>query len=168
MMTNKIGGAAMSKVIDRLNGFGGINDVLAALEAGAGSASSPGFDPAQILPQNVPSDLAVRSGAVKYPSIQVYCEKILNQLTEKFRSFSGKVQMAVEIRHSQDRIDGLLDILEDYADAATAVLNGSRGDWGDGMFYSGGYEISFGPVKSGGRNFIQVAKVTFDIGVSRN
>jgi hypothetical protein len=34
------------------------------------------------------------------------------------------------------------------------------------MFYAGGYEASFGPVKQGGKNFIQVAKVTFEIGVS--
>jgi hypothetical protein len=34
------------------------------------------------------------------------------------------------------------------------------------MYYAGGYQASFGPVKHGGRNFIQVAKVTFDVGVS--
>ena len=32
----------------------------------------------------------------------------------------------------------------------------------------GTYEVSFGPVKTGGRNFLQIAKVTFEIGVSRN
>ena len=48
------------------------------------------------------------------------------------------------------------------------LLNGSRGDWGDGMYYTGEYEVAFGPVKQGGKNFMQVAKVTFEIGVSRN
>jgi len=36
------------------------------------------------------------------------------------------------------------------------------------MFYGGGYEVAFAAVKNGGKNFIQVAKVTFEIGVSRS
>ena len=39
----------------------------------------------------------------------MYCEKIVNDLTEKFRTFSGTVQMAIELRHSQDRLEGLQD-----------------------------------------------------------
>ena len=35
----------------------------------------------------------------------------------------------------------------------TKALSASRGDWGDGMFYTGGYEVSFGRVKQGGKNF---------------
>ena len=70
--------------------------------------------------------------------------------------------------HSQDRLEGLQDRLEVYVDAAMQMLNSGRGDWGDGMFFGGQYEVSFGPVKQGGRNFIQVAKVTFEIGVNKN
>ena len=165
-MTAKIGGAATAKVIGRLTGSAGMNSSIAALTEGSATVSA--LNVAQVRAQNVAADLAERSGSVKYPAVQVYCEKIANQLTEKFRSFSGKVQMAIEVRHSQDRLDGLQDALELYADAATQVLNAGRGDWGDGMFYGGGYEVSFGAVKSGGRNFIQVAKVTFEIGVSRS
>jgi hypothetical protein len=76
--------------------------------------------------------------------------------------------MAIEIRQSQDRLEGLQDRLELYADAVMQLLNGSRGDWGDGMFYNGEYEVAFGPVRQGGKNFMQVAKVTFEIGVSRS
>jgi hypothetical protein len=36
------------------------------------------------------------------------------------------------------------------------------------MYYSGGYEVTLGAVKHGGRNFIQAAKITFEIGVSRS
>jgi hypothetical protein len=76
--------------------------------------------------------------------------------------------MAVEVRHSQDRLDGLQDRLELYTDAVTQVLHSSRGDWGDGMFYGGMYDVSFGAVKHGGKNFIQAAKITFEIGVSKS
>jgi len=36
------------------------------------------------------------------------------------------------------------------------------------MFYSGQYQVTYGPVKQGGKNFTQVAKVTFEIGVSKD
>jgi hypothetical protein len=166
MMTGKIGGAATAKVVSRITGAAGINANIAALTAGDTPAGL--LDPAQVRTQNVAAELAERSSGVKYPAVHVYCEKVVNDLAEKFRSFSGRVQMAIEVRHSQDRLEGLLDTLEVYADAATRVLTAGRGDWGDGMFYGGGYEVSFGAVKSGGRNFIQVAKVTFEIGVSRS
>ena len=155
-MTGTIGNTATNKVIARVG------------DATAGIWSTVAPDPAQVRTQNVSTDLAERTGSVKYPALYVYCEKVINDLTEKFRSFSGRVQMAIEIRHSQDRLEGLQDVLELYADATTQSLNASRGDWGDGMFYSGGYEVAFGAAKHGGKNFIQVAKVTFEIQVSRN
>jgi hypothetical protein len=163
-MTSKIGSAATNKVIERFCTPSGMGAGLAALSVGPVS----GLTLPQITPQNVAADLAERSGNARYPLIQVYCEKIVNDLAEKFRTFSGRTQMAIEVRHSQDRLEGLQDTLELYADAATYVLDASRGDWGDGMFYGGGYQVTFGAVKQGGRNFIQVAKVTFDLGVSRN
>ena len=119
-----------------------------------------------IRAQNVAADLAELGEAVRYPAIQVYCEKVVNSLTEKFRTFSGTAQMAAEVRHSQDRLQGLQEGLEACADALTQVLDGNRGDWGSGMYYAGGYQVAFGAVKHGGKNYIQVAKVTFEIGVS--
>ncbi len=161
------GSAATAKVLQQMMGAAGLNSSLSALTEAGGRAADP-FDASQVRAQNAPAELAERNTAVKYPTVNVYCEKLVNSLTEKFRSFSGRAEMAVEIRYSQDRLEGLQDSLEVFADAAIETLNGSRGDWGDGMFYAGGYEVAFGPVKRGGKNFIQVAKVTFEIGVSRN
>ena len=166
-MTTKIGSAVTGKVLQRITGPTGVNAGLAALTQGVQGAAAP-LDAAQVRAQNVAADLAERSGGVKYPAVNVYCEKITNDLWEKFRRFSGKVQMAIEVRHSQDRLEGLQDQVELYADSAMQMLNASRGDWGDGMFYGGTYEVSFGPVKTGGKNFMQIAKITFEIGVSRN
>jgi hypothetical protein len=53
-----------------------------------------------------------------------------------------------------------------YVDAITQVLDKSRGDWGDGVFFDGGYEVTFGGVKHGGRNFLQIAKVVFALEIS--
>jgi hypothetical protein len=166
-MIGAIGSATTAKVIRRITGPTGVNTGLAALTLEGTALPSP-LDPAQVRSQNVAADVAEQSTTVVYPAVNVYCEKIVNSLQEKFRTFSGTVQMAMELRHSQDRLDGLQNALETYTDALTQVLNGGRGDWGDGMFYGGAYAVSFGPVKKGGKNYIQVAKVTFEIGVSRS
>ena len=151
-MTARIGSAVAAKVMGRITA----DRELASL-----------FSVGHVRSQNVPADMAER-GSVKYPAVNVYCEQIVNQLTEKFRTFSGTVHMAVEIRHSQDRLEGLQDSMDVYADAVAAVLEASRGDWGEGAFYSGGYRVAFGAVKQGGKNYIQAAKITFEIGVSKN
>jgi hypothetical protein len=163
-MSARLGSAVTNKVIARMTGPGGVNAGLAALSAPgpAGLAVC-----STVRAQNVAAELAERSGPTEYPALIVYCEKISNKLTEKFRSFSGTAQMSMELRHSQDRLEGLEQNLESYVDAAMQVLNTARGDWGDGMFYNGAYQVTFGAVKHGGRNFIQTAKITFEVGVSK-
>ncbi len=166
-MTKNLGSAATIKVVHKLVGPGGVNANLGALTQSERDLAGM-VESSQVRAQNATADIAERVLGVKYPAVNVYCERIVNELREKFRTFAGTAQMAIEIRQSQDRLEGLQDRLELYADAVMQLLNGSRGDWGDGMFYSGEYEVAFGPVKQGGKNFMQVAKVTFEIGVSRN
>jgi hypothetical protein len=156
-----IGSAATRKVMEKLAG---------PAEAGSavGALTEAGFEGASMRAQNAAAELVERAGAVRYPMVTVYCEKVVNDLKEKFRSFSGRAEIAIEVRHSQDRLEGLEAAIEEQTDALTKELSASRGDWGDGMYYAGGYAVSFGRVSRGGRNFTQVAKVTFEIGVSRN
>ena len=45
--------------------------------------------------------------------------------------------MAIEVRVSQDRLEGIEEQLQMYVDAVTQVLDQNRGDWGEGMFYAG-------------------------------
>ena len=166
-MASQLGTQLTAQVIAQLTGTAGMNSALAELSSSA-AAPAPALSLSQVRAQNVAVDLAERAGAVAYPSVLVYCEKLTNSLQEKFRSFSGTAQMAVEVRHSQDRLDGLQDALELYVDAAAQTISAARGDWGNGMFYAGGYQVSYGPIKQGGRNFIQTAKMTFEVDVSRN
>ena len=147
-MTAKICSSVTAKVIQRLAATGGP------------------FSGRQVRSENVAAELAERSDALQYPTIYVYCEKAVNSLAEKFRSFSGSVQMAIELRHTSEKLAGLQEELEQAADAATNVLSASRGDWGDGAYYAGAYQVAFGTIKRGGKNFAQTAKVTFEIGAS--
>jgi hypothetical protein len=164
-MANRIGSLAAGKVIQRMTAPAGVSANLAALTLG-GEQQPAAFNASQIRSQNAAADLAERGDPVVYPAVNVYCEKIINSLVEKFRTFSGTLQMAIELRASQDRLAGLQDGLEFYADAVMQMLDASRGDWGDRMYYCGGYQVVFSPVKHGGKNYIQTAKVTFEIGVS--
>ncbi len=161
----RIAGTSAKKVLDVLNGDGG---VAAAVESLAlqQSMNLPAIAAQQIIAQNVGADLAEQSTFSKYPLIYVYCAKVVNKLKEKFRAFSGNAQMVVEARLSQDRLENLETNLQAYVDAITQVLDDSRGDWGDGVFFAGEYEIAFGGVKHGGRNFLQTAKISFDLEIS--
>ncbi|MBI3679011.1 MAG: hypothetical protein HY235_01165 [Acidobacteria bacterium] len=140
---------------------------LSAAIAGAiasGEAIGPVTD-SQISVQNVSMEIAER-GPLRYPQFCVYCEKLVNNLREKFRNFSGKARLATEVRVSQERVDGLEALLHRYISAVLSVLDTHRGDWGMGLFYGGGYEVVFSPVKAGGKNYVQVARVYIDIDVS--
>lgn len=121
-----------------------------------------------IRAQNVAPEIAEKSTAAKYPAVHVYCEKLSNQLREKFRAFSGKARLVMEARISQDRLEGIEQKSQLMIDAITDLLDANRGDWGQGMFYTGGYEVQYGPVKHGGRNFLQLTKVIFEVDVSLN
>jgi hypothetical protein len=165
-MNTRLASATTAKTLARLTGQKGVNSQLAALTR-TGEVKPAPLLSGQACAQNATAELAEKSGA-HYPSANIYCERITNSLREKFRTFSGTVRMAVEVRHSQDRMEGMEDGLERYADAVARTLDAARGDWGDGMYYAGGYEVSFGPVKQAGKGFVQTAKVTFDVGVSRN
>lgn len=163
-MTPQIGSVASALVIQRLTNSTGANANLAALTQGA--PPLPLLSPAQIRTGNIAPEIASRANTVTYPSANVYCEKIVNSQMEKFRTFSGTIQMAIDLRNSEDRVDNVQSNLETYADAVMAALDSSLGDWGGGMYYAGGYQVAFAPIKQGGRNYIQTAKITFEIGVS--
>jgi hypothetical protein len=160
-----VGSTVTAQVLTLLSAPQGLNACVATL-AQAENTTLALVEQPQLLAQNVSIELAERSTDVQYPAVSVYCEKIVNQLKEKFRNFSGKANMTIEVRVSQDQLAGVEDQLQSYVDAVTQVLDQNRGDWGEGMYFAGCYEAVLGPVKHGGQNFIQVGKVSFEVGVS--
>jgi len=159
------GTIAAAKLLHFLQTPAGLSENLAAVAELQGITLAPISDK-QILTQNVAHQLAERSLDLKYPTLLVYCERISNDLREKFRTFSGKAHLALEVRVSQDRLEGLEQLLQVHVDAVTRILDQNRGDWSNGMFYTGGYEVVFGETTHGGRNFIQTGKIRFEVAVS--
>jgi len=121
----------------------------------------------QIHAINVTPEVAERSAGVRYPGVYVFCDRVRNSLKEKFRNFSGQLRMNAEVRVSNDRIEEVEQSLQLYIDAITTVLDNNRGDWGGGAFFGGAYEINYGQVKHGGKNFVQTARVSFELEMSR-
>jgi hypothetical protein len=160
-----VGTIATSRLLQLLLTPAGLKENLAAVAEMQGLTLPP-VGVKQVLTQNAAQELIERSLDVKYPTILLYCEKITNDLREKFRTFSGKAQMTLEVRVSQDRVEGLEKLLAIYVDTVTRILDQNRGDWGNGMFYTGGYEAVFGEMAHGGRNFIQTGKIKFEVVIS--
>lgn len=119
--------------------------------------------PGSVITGNASSDLNEKSLTVSYPTVNIFCEKLRNTLKEKFRTFSGTAETVVEVRHSQDQLQNIQANLESYVSAVCQILDSSRGDWGNGMFYAGGYEVTFGQVKRGGKNFIQTGRISLNV-----
>ena len=161
----QIGTKAVQKAAGLLRAPTGLQAGLAAI-AQANQVVLPVLELTQIIAQNVPADVIEKSAGTKYPAFHIYCETLRNTLREKFRQFSGTATLCVDVRVTHDRLEGLDQKLQLYVDALTEVLDANRGDWNSGLFYSGGYTVIFQAVKHGGKNFLQTAKVSFDVQVS--
>lgn len=161
----QIGTIAVKKAAGLLRAPAGLQAGLAAI-AQANRIELPLIEAAQIISQNVPAEVIEKSAGTKYPAFHIYCEKLQNTLREKFRQFSGTATLSVDVRVTHDRLEGLDHRLQWYVDALTNVLDTNRGDWDNGLFYTGGYTVTYQPVKHGGKNFLQTAKVSFDVQVS--
>jgi hypothetical protein len=160
------GSVAVRKMVEFLTApKTGIDAAIAQIANDSGVALAPVL-PASIVNQNIPFALEEKGSMVKYPVLHVFTDRVRNLLIEKFRTFSGKVRTVTEVRVSQDRIEGIDEQLRLYVDAVTQVLDANRGSWGEGGFYTGGYEVTFEPIQHGGRNYLQIAKVSFEVDFS--
>lgn len=160
-----LGSAATSKVLNLMTAATGLPFTVSAL-AERENVELAAIDSSQVMAQQVALETAERTAGVMYPAVYVYCQGLANLQKEKFRTFSGKAYMVVEVRVTHDRLERVSSNLQYYASAAAEVLDAHRGDWGGGMFYTGGYKVEFGPIKHGGKNFLQVAKVVFEVEAS--
>jgi len=143
----------------------GLSKALAAIKLRE-NIEIPAFEEGRLFLENAPRELTERAQTFRYPAVYVYCDRVRNLLREKFRSFSGTARLNIEVRVSGERLQGLEQQLGLYLDAVTEVLHQSQGDWGNGVFYGGGYEIQFDAARPGGRSYLQTARVVLEVDVS--
>ncbi|MBM3725497.1 MAG: hypothetical protein FJW40_08745 [Acidobacteria bacterium] len=156
---------SVRRTAEVLQGNSGLDFSLASVTAGE-QGELQQLPPARVVAQNVVADVAEKGPGVTYPVVYLFCDKVENRLREKFRTFSGKAHLTMDVRVTDHHLGTIEDRLRLYVDAATQVLDNHRGDWGEGMYFAGGYEVTFSPVKRGGKNYVQTAKVQFDLDVS--
>src|SRR5260370_25178542 len=153
------GTLATQRMLHFLETPAGLSENLAAVAQLQG-LKLPAIEAEQIFTENVAQKLVELGVDMKYRALLLYCEKITNDLREKFRTFSGKAHLAIEVRMSQDRIEGVTNLLLVYVDTVTRILDQNRGDWGSGMFYTGGYQIALCHIAHGGPHFIPTPQAT--------
>lgn len=157
--------AATAAMTELLTGQKGIDYRLAQRLLDAGGPLSELVSPL-VRGGQVSVEMSDKAQGAKYPQVFVYCDRIQNLLREKFRVFSGTVQVAVEVRHSQDRLEGLQERAQLYTEAILEVLEDCRGEWRQGFCYGGKYEVKFEPVRHGGKNFVQSVRITVPVEVN--
>jgi hypothetical protein len=107
--------------------------------------------------------LADENVPVLYPAVYLYSERMDNRLIEKFRKFSGSIVVMAELRVSGERFADLEGQLARYVEAVGAVLGRNQGAWTENLAFDGAYEVRFEPIRLGGKNFIQSARVEIEL-----
>lgn len=112
---------------------------------------------------NASADLLDQSLDAEYPQLLVFAEEMENLAREKFAIFSGPLRLGAEIRISAEVTGRIEADLHRYTEALLNVLHGSVGEWQTGLVYSGRYRVAFAPARLGGENFLQSARVSFEL-----
>lgn len=98
-----------------------------------------------------------------YPSVCLYCERIENRLERKFTEFAGRVFLVAEARVSGEDVEGLDGDAARLAEGVAETLAAHHGKWTEQLAFDGKYEVRFEPVREGGANFVQVARVEIEL-----
>ncbi len=114
-----------------------------------------------LLLLNASPELVDQSCDVEYPQLLVYGEQMENLHREKFAYFSGTLRLAAELRVSSETNERLEADLHRYVEALLNVLDQATAEWESGLVYTGRYAVSWAPMRLGGHNFLQTARVSF-------
>ncbi len=155
------------KTASLLNAGNALQQQLTAL-ASACNTIIPAIPPGQVVLSSASPDLGDKDIQLTYPRVCLYSAGLKNTQIEKFRSLSGSVLVAAEVWASGNLVNEVDQWIHFYVEALSNVLRSNIGDWGDGIFFSGMYDVQFQPPKAGGLGYVQSAKVTFSFNVSQN
>jgi hypothetical protein len=155
----------LERVRELLEGEGGLADSLEQLR-GEYEAEDRAWPLRTVVLKAAPEHIEQAWGG-RYPAVNVYCEKVRSRPTERLRRFSGEVQAGIEVRVSQDRLEGITDLLHYYCDAVRDVMERRGGCIGPGLYLSGEATVHVDPVKKGGSHFLQTGRVMCTVIVNR-
>lgn len=154
---------AVSRVLE---GENGLRDSLERLREEYGLAEEHAWPAGVIVLKSAPEHVEKAWGS-RYPAVTLYCDKIRSRPTERLRRFSGEMEAGVEVRVSQDRLEGITDRLHYYTDAVRDALERGRGCIGPGLYLSEEMTVQIDAVKKGGSHFVQSGRVICKVNVNR-
>lgn len=112
---------------------------------------------------NAANDLMDQARDARYPQLLLFAEQMDNQQREKFAYFAGVLRLAAEVRLSSDSLDKMEENLHRYVEAVINVVHSADPRWSDDTTYTGRYSVNYSPVRAGGHNFIQSARISFAV-----
>ncbi len=156
---------AAQKLSAKLTAANALQQQITALAA-ASNTTVPTIMPGQVVLSSASPELGDMNVQLTYPRVCIYSTSVKNTQIEKFRSFSGQVSLAVEIWASANLVTQADEWIHFYVESLGEILQNNIGDWGDGMFYGGTYDVVFQAPKAGGLGFVESAKLTLNLSVS--
>jgi hypothetical protein len=128
----------------------------------------PPISNSQVVVTSMSPDMADKNAQLTYPRVCVHTTQVNNTHLEKFRSFSGSIVVATDVWFSGSLLAPTGTGLHYYLEAVASILQANQGDWGDGFYYSGLYDVQLQPPKAGGFGFVESARVTCVLDVNLN
>lgn len=162
-----IGILAPTKVSELLLAGNALAAQIQALNA-ENSIAVPVIGPTQICLSSAGPELSDRNEGLLYPRICIYCSAVRNTQLEKFCSFSGIVSVVIDIWASADLVQQADIWVQYYVEGVTSILKDTVGDMGDGIFFSGAYDILLEQPKTGGLGFVTNAKIACTLNVTQH
>lgn len=158
---------APEKVVGLLTNNASLQMAVNAIAANSGQILPPILT-SQIVATAISPELADKNAQMTYPRVCIYCTQIKNSHTQKFRSFSGSIAIVIEVWFSSNLVETTGAGLHYFVEAVTSILRANQGDWGDGFYFSGLYDVQLQVPKPGGFGFVESARVICSLDVNVN
>jgi hypothetical protein len=143
-----------------------VSERLSAL-ATASTLSIPPLPAMQISLSSASIELSDKNLQATYPRVHIYGSAVRNTQYEKFCQFSGTATVTAEIWASAELVQQVDEWLHYYVEAVVQLLGENIGDWKDGVFFGGQYDIQLTSPRAGGVGFVSSASVSCLLDVVR-
>lgn len=157
----------VQKLADLLVRNGQLSQNIASM-AQSCNITIPGIGSGQVCLTSVGPEIGDKDVQLSYPRVCLYSAGIRNTLQEKFRTLSGSVLVVADIWSSGNLVSDAERWIQYYVEALTGILRRNIGDWGDGVFFGGLYEVQLNAPKQGGFGYVVQARISCNLTVSGN
>ena len=158
---------AASQAQSLLSSNGALGQQIQALGTAAGVVV-PTITPSQVVLSSAGPDIGDKDVQLTYPRVCLYSTGLKNTQVEKYRSLSGSLSVVADVWASAALVSDSDAWIHYYFAAVASVFSANIGDWGNGIFFPGLYDVEFQAPKAGGLGFVQSVRITLHLIVSQS